>query len=123
MGTRSNIGILERDGRVLMTYCHWDGQLDYVGKFLYLNYSNEKAVRSLISLGGFSSLYPTFEETAADAYGEPESIYEYDDLTAAVRDAEGFLYLWSIDKECWLVSVDNKNLEPLKQLLVLKQIA
>ncbi len=58
MGTRSNIGIINRDGSVEMIYCHWDGYPSNNGKILLENYTNEDKLRALLELGDLSSLGP-----------------------------------------------------------------
>lgn len=61
MGTRSKIGILKSDGKVDAIYCHWDGYPSYNGNMLVDNYTDEKKIRKLISLGGISSLVPSLD--------------------------------------------------------------
>jgi hypothetical protein len=68
MATRSTIGIKEGD-TVRAIYCHWDGYPSGVGLGLIDNYNSKAQAEALISLGGFSSLMETLEETKAGAYG------------------------------------------------------
>ena len=56
MGTRSRIGILEKDGAVTSIYCHFDGYPSYNGKILLNDYKDEFKVRQLILFGDLSSL-------------------------------------------------------------------
>jgi len=56
MGTRSRIGIENRDGTVTSIYCHWDGYLSHVGRILHTNYTTEEKIRELMALGDLSSL-------------------------------------------------------------------
>lgn len=56
MSTRSNIGILEKDGKVTYIYCHWDGYVEYVGAVLNEFYNTDEKIRELIALGAISSL-------------------------------------------------------------------
>lgn len=56
MSTRSAIGILSEDGRVLGVYCHWDGYLDHNGKILQHHYNSLSKVKKLLSYGNISAL-------------------------------------------------------------------
>jgi hypothetical protein len=56
MGTRANIGILNRDGTVTAIYTHWDGYPDHHGPILLGSYATEGRVRELIALGDLSVL-------------------------------------------------------------------
>lgn len=58
MSTRSNIGIINKDGTVEVVYCHWDGYPSYNGTLLLNHYNSEEMVRRLISLGDISQLRP-----------------------------------------------------------------
>ena len=61
MGTRSEIGILNKDGTVTSIYCHWDGCPEYNGAILSKYYTDEKIVRELIKNGDLSSLGQNIE--------------------------------------------------------------
>jgi hypothetical protein len=56
MATRSNIGILERDGTVTWIYCHWDGYPSHHGPILLDHYDTARKVRKLLALGDLSVL-------------------------------------------------------------------
>jgi hypothetical protein len=84
MGTRSTIALEFADGTVEQVYCHWDGYLDHNGKILQEHYSDPFKLKELLSLGGFSSLNETVEETKQGAYhhwrGEELVIEKYKDI-------------------------------------------
>ena len=56
MGTRSTIGIINKDGSIESIYCHWDGYPKYNGALLKQYYSDETKLRKLLALGDISSL-------------------------------------------------------------------
>jgi hypothetical protein len=56
MSTNSYIGIVNSDGSVDYSYCHWDGYPAGVGKTLVDNYTTEEQVRELLSYGSISVL-------------------------------------------------------------------
>ncbi len=55
MATRSAIG-MEKDGKILAIYCHWDGYLENNGEILYKHYQSTDKVFELLSHGDLSSL-------------------------------------------------------------------
>lgn len=56
MSTRSRIAMLNVDGTVFETYCHWDGYLSGNGEILRLHYWSRDKIKELISGGMMSSL-------------------------------------------------------------------
>lgn len=56
MATRSNIGMINRDGTVTAIYCHWDGYPDNQMPLLTGNYNTPEKVEELLSLGNLSYL-------------------------------------------------------------------
>jgi hypothetical protein len=61
MGTRSGIGLVERDengkvARVRGIYCHWDGYLEHNGVILAGSYTQPEKVNALLDLGDISVL-------------------------------------------------------------------
>ena len=57
MSTRSTIAVLQEDGTVKSTYCHWDGYPSWMGKILLEHYDT-KTANQLLELGELSSLHP-----------------------------------------------------------------
>ena len=45
MSTRSNIGILNKDGTIESIYCHLDGYPEGVGLELYNQYNNKNKLK------------------------------------------------------------------------------
>lgn len=60
MGTRCNIGLIEKNENgveeVEFIYNHWDGYPNYVGKILFHHYNTEEKIKELLSYGAVSSL-------------------------------------------------------------------
>jgi hypothetical protein len=56
MSTRSLIGFVQPSGRVVATYCHYDGYPDGVGAMLDTNYNDAKSAKAVASVGYLSSL-------------------------------------------------------------------
>ena len=72
MSTRSRIGMVTDDGKVVSIYCHHDGYPSYVGEMLLENYTDKAKVERLISLGDISILDAEVEpkETGRFRYAE-----------------------------------------------------
>ena len=72
MSTRSNIGVLNNDGKVTAIYCHWDGYVEYNGRILAEYYQEIERVKKLISGGDLSSLNKEIEPTAEHSFENPQ---------------------------------------------------
>lgn len=132
MATRSNIGILNKDGSVEIIYCHFDGYLAHNGKILNEHYKNVPKVRKLISLGDISSLAPEIgRKTSFDdprdgqvvAYGrdrgendvDARRYSSYDDYWATIWDDRfvEFIYIFDTKDRKWYFTTHDNNLELL----------
>lgn len=119
MATRSTIAILRTNGSVRSVYCHWDGNLNGVGKTLFENYPHEHQVERLLVGGEMSSLGKDIDSTAYYAdRGEDTPAKEHPDVAAYKSYIDPtwheFNYLW--DGE-WFVSRDGVHFDPLKDCL------
>ena len=73
MSTRSRIGYVADDGKVISIYCHWDGYPSNNGNILLKSYTDLEKVKALISLGDISCLEAEIEpkaETAPSRYAD-----------------------------------------------------
>jgi hypothetical protein len=91
MGTRSTIALEFADGTVEQVYCHWDGYLSNNGEILAEHYMDPFKVKQLVSLGGFSSLRPSIDETAESAYtqrGEDLEVNRFQNIAEYVQEGQ-----------------------------------
>jgi hypothetical protein len=99
MATRSTIGITQEDSTIKAIYCHWDGYPEGVGAGLATYYNSKAQAEELISLGGFSALHETLEETKAGAYGsESDSARTFtgeEDWFKNFNAGEEYFYLYT----------------------------
>ena len=56
MSTRCRIGIEHEDDTIESIYCHHDGYYSYVGKLLYMHYTDCEKIDKLMQLGDMSCL-------------------------------------------------------------------
>lgn len=57
MATRSRIGVVQKDGKVISIYCHNDGYCSGVGDDLFRYHNTEEKANQLMGLGDISSLH------------------------------------------------------------------
>ena len=119
-GTRSQIGMIMPNGRVVAAYCHWDGYPDHVGNMLKKHYTNPKTVRELMSLAhaGISSLDKSIKGGPNHSFADPqrgETVFygrdrgEDNDMTTVYRDPsdyeanaeQEFAYLYNPKTKQW----------------------
>lgn len=135
MSTRSNIGIINRNGSVEMIYCHSDGYPSYNGQILLESYSNEDKLRELLALGDISSLGENigqkhdFDDYAIAQKNGWTRVYGRDrgekdtnsrkNLTveSALSTMEEYLYLWDCKTNSWIFSDHGAKFQPLNQRL------
>lgn len=107
----STISVVYPDGYVKAIYCHWDGDLDWVGRTLLSYFNSNEKVIELVSLGDISSLgtdidlksgtVAYYRDRARDrkvTYATFSSLEKY----SLLFPQEQFNYLW-IDNR-WLVT-------------------
>lgn len=105
MATRSNVGMITKERKVVVAYCHWDGYLRHNGQILLDNYKNGGQVYDLISRGSISSLGESIESTRYlnDDLGATwyNSLEEYTDSMKDDIFIE-YIYLWDCALKCWV---------------------
>lgn len=120
MATRSTIGVRQADGKIKAVYCHWDGYPEGVGVGLVENYNSTTQAKSLIKLGGFSSLRETLAETKAEAYGTAtDSARIFDSVEDWIRNfnaGEEYFYLW--DGNSWIYSDGSTKFHTIRAKVV-----
>lgn len=63
MSTRSIIALTTKQNTIDFISCHFDGDIDYVGRILVQNYNTYKKVKNLIDLGDICSLEKSLSKT------------------------------------------------------------
>lgn len=95
MGTRSLIGLKNKDNTITTIYNHYDGYPEFVGLQLALNYRDEKTIKKLLGFGARRSLLgaPSKKETLGDekavTHASFEALAEY-----VSHGAEEFVYIY-----------------------------
>ena len=104
MGTPSMIGILNEDGSVTATYCHYDGYLAHNGRVLVEHYNTPERARAVSIAGYFSSLSEDFVESLESAVHKNEKPVVYDSVKVYMKcgyNHAGAEYLYIFDGEAW----------------------
>lgn len=91
MSTNSSITTMNKEGKYVTVYCHWNGYLTNNGAILLENYKTQEDVERLISLGDMSSLAERIEPEAdkPHSFDEPQSgvcVYYHRDRGEDWRD-------------------------------------
>lgn len=114
MSTRSQIGIFDsRNGKLDYVFCHWDGNVKWVGQRLLGFYDTEQKVRELLANGDIESLGNSVEVTGF--YGDPSSLQktEADSLEhAALSMLEfpiEFVYIFDVESRSWVYASDESK--------------
>lgn len=98
MGTRSMIAYEDNEtGKVIATYCQYDGYLEGVGATLIQHYETPALALAVASGGYYSSLSETVEASLADAVNKDDPT-EYESATAYFQENREswceYLYLY-----------------------------
>lgn len=102
MSTRCRIAIENEDHSVDSIYCHFDGYIIGVGKYLYENYKTDESVKKLISMGDRSSIDKD-DSVYEDTKGQPMHFQDVKDLVSYFKTSDQeYLYLYGCG--CWLVA-------------------
>ena len=112
MSTRCRIAFEKNSGEVVSSYCHNDGYLGSVGCLLKEHYNTPELAEQVASLGDFSSLRETIEETKKTCYNESNPTFRTDKDLAEFqykigKCGEEFTYLYTTDYTgvyCWQVA-------------------
>lgn len=104
MSTRSQIGILNKDGSVDSVWCHWDGYPSNNGRILLDEYNSVRAVRNLLAGGDLSSLNTPEKDRGGNG---PKHSVSVDDFLV-VDGMQEYFYLYKNRR--WYVSTGYKNI-------------
>ena len=91
MGTRSNIAYEQADGKVIVTYCHYDGYPEYNGRIINKHYNNKTKAKKLANVGYLSGLKPTIAESIEDRVHQDKPKV-YDNIRQYLNDVN-----WDIE--------------------------
>jgi|APGre2960657505_1045072.scaffolds.fasta_scaffold153300_2 hypothetical protein len=112
MGTRSSIGIENKDGSVRTIFCHYDGYPSYTGKRLLQTFYNREFAEALVSEGNRTCIYNDDEvKRENNLYGEPSNLFDTTDQWITVIDGAfiDYCYLFKQDGLWYFTSRVDKN--------------
>ena len=140
MGTRSNIGYINDEGKIRAAYCHYDGYLEHNGRILLDYYTDAAKVKELVELGDMSFLgskiHPTpgsghdfdnNEDGVTVFYGRDRGENDvapvtYDSVSKWVnrKDSwEEYYYLFMPEISTWMVyAIHNKRWKQVTEDLI-----
>jgi len=114
-GTRSQVGLIDRNGKILSTYVHYDGYPKNMKPGLKKHMKSEKDVLTLIKRGGASGIYDDEDikyyddKKAKPVHGDFKNIKGYLDKT---KDSwADYVYLYNVKDKKWYFANPYKDNE------------
>ena len=107
MGTHAMIGVVNDNGSVTATYCHYDGYLEGVGRTLVDHYSHPIEAVSVSLIGYLSALEPNIHNSIANAVHKDQPVALYTSVQEYMDegcDTAGAEYLYLFDGDAWFYS-------------------
>jgi len=106
MGTRCVIAEVTENGRVVGSYCHYDGYIGHTGSALMKHYNTPELASQIAKIGYASFLYGTYDETKEESVHKNEIPMGFDSVEEFLKEGGDcgaeYLYLW--DGDAWFVS-------------------
>ena len=107
-GTRSQIGLINKKGKIQSVYMHYDGYPDHMLPTIKKGYMNAGAVKNILKKGGASYLKPKFSEI--EFYGDKSTLDgDVEKINKFIRDANydggaEFVYLFDERDGKWYMA-------------------
>ena len=109
MSTRSQIGVMKRDGTVQAIYCHFDGYPGHVGRTLVDNYASTRKANAIVERGDMSTLNSTLKKSVfyhrdrGEKFAPNAPLVFNDANTFFYNGGRGaeFNYLWVPREKAW----------------------
>lgn len=104
-GTRSQVGIIDRSGKIASAYVHYDGYPSNMKPGLKKHMKNEKDVLNLIKRGGASGIYNNkdikyYDEKSSPIKGDLKTLSRYFKSASSSGGAE-YVYLYNMKDKKW----------------------
>ena len=118
MSTNAYLALETKEGYIV-TYCHWDGMLNEVGRILNNHYQDRDKVESDIAdyeLESISSLGINRKASEWHNDGERDILSDKNSLMEYVGNDGSFLYVFSLKENEWFWWKDNDTKIPLKEI-------
>ena len=107
-GTRSQIGLINKKGKIQSVYMHYDGYPDHMLPTIKKSYMNAGAVKNILKKGGASYLKPKFSEI--EFYGDKATLDgDVEKINKFIKDANydggaEFVYLFDERDGKWYMA-------------------
>ena len=118
-GTRSQVGIIDRSGKIASAYVHFDGYPSNMKPGLKKHMKNEKDVLKLIKSGGARGIFADkdieyYNEKPSPLKGDFKDIAKYI-KTADMKGGAEYVYLYNMKDKKWYFAdtYKDKNLKKL----------
>jgi hypothetical protein len=106
MGTRCVIAELTETGKVVGSYCHYDGYIGHTGSTLMECYNTPELASQIANIGYASFLEKNYDSTVAGSTHKNQPTMEFENIVEFLKEGGDsgaeYLYLW--DGDAWFVS-------------------
>jgi hypothetical protein len=105
------IGIVNEDGSVTATYCHYDGYLEGNGRTLVNVYNSSDRALAVATAGYLSGLSENLNESIETSVHKNEKPVVYDSVKVYMKcgyNHAGADYLYLFDGEAWFYATRTK---------------
>ena len=117
-GTRSQVGIIGSNGKIVSAYVHYDGYPSNMKPGLKHHMKNEKDVLKLIKMGGARGIFNDkdieYYKSGTPLKGDSKNIESYI-KDADMKNGAEFVYLYNVKDKKWYYADTYKDTE-LKKL-------
>ena len=118
-GTRSQVGVIGRNGKIVSAYVHFDGYPSNMKPGLKHHMKNEKDVLKLIKMGGARGIFDDkeieyYKKSGQPLKGDSKDIKSYINDAGVEAGAE-FVYLYNMKDKKWYYADTYKD-SKLKKL-------
>jgi len=116
-GTRSQVGVIGRNGKIISAYVHYDGYPSNMRKGLKHHMKSEKDVLKLIKMGGARGIFDDkeieYHKGGQPQKGDSKKIEDYFQDADSKNGAE-FVYLYNMKDKKWYYADTYKDSELTK---------
>ena len=108
MATISNIAYEQANGKVIVTYCHYDGYPENNGRLIDKHYNNKAKAKELANVGYLSGLKSTIAKSIEDRVHEDKPKV-YDNMRQYLNDVNWdieYAYIYGEEMGQWYILDD-----------------
>lgn len=112
MATISNIAYEQANGKVIVTYCHYDGYPENNGRLIDKHYNNKAKAKELANVGYLSGLKSTIAESIENRVHQDKPVV-YDNIKQYLNDVNWHIeWIYLFKNNQWYVCEGQSSFAP-----------